>query len=519
MRRLSWILALLCGVCVVAATDPGTRGPFAVAKRTESVPVRGGATRVTDIYFPSANGGTSVDPAAGRLPVVVFGHGFSRNKDRYDLGEHMASRGYAVLQTNYDCSLFGCNHSANADEMSDVISWILARDADPSSLFFGRIATERVGTSGHSAGGLQALVCTSRDPRVKASAPMDAVDNNGLGVGSLPGVRKPIAISYSEPSSCNAGGSSPNLYAAANPQKRGVKIVSANHCDPEKDNDFLGCALTCGTWNAARHQAYLRYVTGWFEYYLRCDPSYFEWVWGGRVQNDLGGGVVTYDASVAPPPPTGVTAERGAASIAIRRDPPSQCAGVDAWRVGRSPTAGGPYDLVADGLAPSVSTWTDANVEPGMTYYYVARDVFSDFRGAAESPDSNQASASIPSSPGEASRAGSEMLAARGTGNAVEIWFSPASCATDHVAVWGSAPGPILGQVTWSGQACALGATGQATFDPGLPAPGWLLYFVVVGNDGVYEGSYGRASSRAERPEAAGLPGCDYPQRLEGACP
>lgn len=175
---------------------------------------------------------------------------------------------------------------------------------------------------------------------------------------------------------------------------------------------------------------------------------------------------------------------------------------------------------MADGLAPSITTWTDESVTPGPTYYYVARDVFADFRGAAESPDSNQASASIPSSsPGEASRAGSEMVASRDAGTAVEMIYSPASCATDHAAVWGAAPGVIPGTSSWSGQACALGTTGAATFDPGLPAPGWLVYFVVAGNDGVHEGSYGRASSGAERPEAVGLPGCGYPQRLEGACP
>ena len=105
------------------------------------VPVRGGAERASEVYFPSANGST-VDPGAGRCPVVAFGPGFSRTKDRYtDFGEL--------------------------------------------------------------------------------------------------------------------------LYAAANPRKRGVKLVGANHCDPEKDNDVLGCVLTCGAWNATRHKRYLRYVTGW----------------------------------------------------------------------------------------------------------------------------------------------------------------------------------------------------------------------------------------------------------------
>jgi len=44
------------------------------------------------------------------------------------------------------------------------------------------------------------------------------------------------------------------------------------------------------------------------------------------------------------------------------------------------------------------------------------------------------------------------------------------------------------------------------------------VYFVVVGNDGTSEGSYGQTSS-AERPAAGSGSPCAYTQNLSGSCP
>ena len=51
------------------------------------------------------------------------------------------------------------------------------------------------------------LVAAGRDSRIAAVAPLDPVDNAALGVDALPGARAAIAVTYSEPSSCNANGS------------------------------------------------------------------------------------------------------------------------------------------------------------------------------------------------------------------------------------------------------------------------------------------------------------------------
>ena len=115
--------------------------------------------------------------------------------------------------------------------------------------------------------------------------------------------------------------------------------------------------------------------------------------------------------------------------------------------------------------------------------------------------------------PGEASdptdsaplRAAWNAAAAR-----VDLTYAPACDATDHTVYWGDLG--LVSSYTWSGAACFGGTSGAIGFDPG---PG-SVFFVVVGNYGASEGSYGRSAAGVERPEAAGLPACDYVQDVGG---
>lgn len=95
----------------------------------------------------------------------------------------------------------------------------------------------------------------------------------------------------------------------------------------------------------------------------------------------------------------------------------------------------------------------------------------------------------------------------------IAVSYGAACFATDHHIVYGPLSG--VAAYAYAGQACGLGNYGAATFNPGVGD----FFFVLVGNTPALEGSYGKASSGAERPEAVGLAGCDYPQNLSGDCP
>lgn len=290
---------LISPVCLLPlhahAGDPALAGPFTAAKETLSIPASVSGTLRTDVFFPrNASGG--VDAAAKPCPVIVLGHGFSQSKSQHtNQGSHFATRGYIALVPNFS----GSDHSRNANDISKCLDWIVARNADTASPYFGAVRTTRMGATGHSAGGMSALVAASRDARIRAVAPMDPVDSSSLGVNALASVTVPVAITYSEPSACNSNGSAAVLYAAAPRHKRGMKIAGANHTDPQDPAGALSI-LTCGAASAARQTLYRRAVTGWFEYYLKADATAAPWVFnlpGGQIAADLSDRKITYAES------------------------------------------------------------------------------------------------------------------------------------------------------------------------------------------------------------------------------
>lgn len=502
------MLILIVSICnmVYSATDPGNAGTFLAGKQTYEIPATQNTTLSTDVHYPKTGSG-EVDPAAALCPVIVFGHGFSRSKEQYvNIGAHLASRGFIVMIPNFS----GSDHSKNADDFSSMLDWIIARNNDPSSIFYGHIDTTKFGSSGHSAGGMSALVASSRDSRFRASSPMDPVDNNDLGKNAMPLIHVPVSITYSEPHSCNSNGSAMTMYNEGNPQKRGVKIIQATHCDPEDPTNFL-CTLMCGSQNSARMYRYRKYMTGWFEFYLHCDASYEPWVFGEQVQADLSEGYITYDALLNPPAPTGVTTY-GTDCITISRDEPSQCNGITGWRVYRSTTSGSDYTLIAEITDPSITSWTDTNTTAGVTYYYIIRDYY----GTIESPDSAEVSITpsesceISPPPGNVGNNKNHIgqpLTITKNGLFLRLSWGSVCDSTDYSIYRGTLP-----LTSYNHSALYCSTNNQITFD--IVPSDLSYYFLVVARTDTKEGSYGEDSNNNQIPQ--GSPYC-LPQTI-GNC-
>jgi hypothetical protein len=120
--------------------------------------------------------------------------------------------------------------------------------------------------------------------------------------------------------------------------------------------------------------------------------------------------------------------------------------------------------------------------------------------------------------PVENGTAAGRLLAAKGAGTALDLSFSVSCHSTDATVFWGEHTGHLPG-LSWTHATCGFGTGGTATFDPGTPAAGALVYFVVVPTNGSNAGSYGKTSSGAERLAVSGLGACDPPQLLGGTCP
>ena len=96
----------------------------------------------------------------------------------------------------------------------------------------------------------------------------------------------------------------------------------------------------------------------------------------------------------------------------------------------------------------------------------------------------------------------------------VLVEYTPACDASNHTIYYGQLINVATHSYTHA--ACWLGSTGSVRFDPAGGLKDW--FFLIVGHNGVVEGSYGLFGAGGERPEATGLAGCEIPQDLTGTC-
>jgi hypothetical protein len=120
------------------------------------------------------------------------------------------------------------------------------------------------------------------------------------------------------------------------------------------------------------------------------------------------------------------------------------------------------------------------------------------------------------SPPGEASHQDirAEHIVAvydRPTGR-IDVNYTPACSTTGHTIYYGDLSS--VGAYLYAGADCITDTTGFMSFTPAQPS----AFFLVVGNNGTLEGSYGKNSLGQQRPEAGNINGCNFPMDLSGTC-
>ncbi len=101
-----------------------------------------------------------------------------------------------------------------------------------------------------------------------------------------------------------------------------------------------------------------------------------------------------------------------------------------------------------------------------------------------------------------------------GTG-AITLSYMPACDATDHTIHYGNLAG--VRTYGWADAVCGIGVSGTAIFTPD-PAVGESIFWVIVGTNDAYEGSYGLMPGGAERPASTVAGACAKPQSLAVVC-
>jgi hypothetical protein len=120
----------------------------------------------------------------------------------------------------------------------------------------------------------------------------------------------------------------------------------------------------------------------------------------------------------------------------------------------------------------------------------------------------------IPTTPGETAGPTLTQLIVTGhdaTGGTMDLGYQDGCSTTDNTIEYGDLAN--VSTYVWAGQECGIGSAPYT-----WTYPGGDIFFVVVGNDGTFEGSYGTDGVGTERPEDKVSATCDIPQNLCGRC-
>ena len=216
-------------------------------------------------------GGKLVVPnRAGTYPLLVNTHGFSGNAaQQIGWGEHFASYGFVAVVPSMAGGL-PPDHKGNGDIIRALA--LLFSDSSYASPAQGKVDRERIGLSGHSAGGLQTTFAAAL-MKPRATVLFDPVDYQMTGRPVYATLCSPVMGIFAEPGSCNTQAEWSTFKNTSIGPQIFLDVIGSNHCDPINP-PMAGCDLFCGGVSSAQNQAnYSRYATAFFLAMLKDDPA------------------------------------------------------------------------------------------------------------------------------------------------------------------------------------------------------------------------------------------------------
>lgn len=272
------------------AADLSLPGPHFAGHFDLDVPRTGSSdTFRVRMFYPALAPGesTPLDLGGGPYPAVSFGHGFLQTVDPYTSTlEHLASWGYFVMAPLGNQGLIP-NQKQFADEMQDSLDYLVAQTATPGSFFYGGVAADRLGVSGHSMGGAASIRIAAQDSRIRAVANLAAANvfANPSPIELMPQVMAPIKlIAGSDDLIAPPRVHQQPMYDNGGPPKLLSTLVGGCHAYFE---DY-GPQITDGSTLGRGEQLALsrRELTTFFNFYLQGDQSLWREVWGPQATDD-----------------------------------------------------------------------------------------------------------------------------------------------------------------------------------------------------------------------------------------
>jgi predicted dienelactone hydrolase len=273
-------------------------GPFGVGVRqaelTRPATTQPGGTRHLPllVWYPTDDPAAPVDGAlggapdaplaagAGELPALLFSHGSCGAPDQSTfLARALAAAGYVLVAMAHtgntaldpDCDALANLVVSFVERPRDVratLDWLLARNADPGSFWFGAVDPERVGVTGHSFGGQTTVRAAGSDPRYRAALPLapEYQFTAGLLAPLLPLPVPTMVQGGTADTTTPYGPNQVALYQALAPPRFLVGIEGAGH------GAFSDCPACGGALpRDEAHALVLRYALGFLGRYVARD--------------------------------------------------------------------------------------------------------------------------------------------------------------------------------------------------------------------------------------------------------
>ena len=224
-------------------TEPAHTGPSGQSL--------GPRTLVTQVDYPLAPSSGS-QPAAGPLPLIVFGPGYLQCVDAYgELLQTWASAGYVVAAVTFPVTNCDLGNAANESDlvnqpadMSAVISSMLSLSEQQHGLFGGLLSAQEIGVAGQSDGGdtvaaLAANTCCM-DHRLKAAAVLSGAEWPAMRGQYFPGGTPPMLFTQGNADAVNPPSASVLLYRADQTGPRYyLNLFGASHLAPYEGTNPL----------------------------------------------------------------------------------------------------------------------------------------------------------------------------------------------------------------------------------------------------------------------------------------
>jgi dienelactone hydrolase len=256
---------------IAAAANPEEPGPYEVEVWADApsppVPLAMG------VFHP-------VDAACAGAPLVLVHGAGESGAYKVTMAQLLASRGFVVVAPSFPNLLISPGQ-ADADQINELLAWMIEQADDPTSPIAGKIDPTMQGVAGHSNGGV-VFLAASDNPAVTAAVGWDAVAQLPAAAG-LHGASLHLRA---EIIGCN-GGSSMGYDVAPAPKATAI-VDSGSHCDFD-DPESPFCVPVCGAppWNDAAAKMIERYTVAFFECVLGHDPSAGTWVDFAMAQEGL----------------------------------------------------------------------------------------------------------------------------------------------------------------------------------------------------------------------------------------